>query len=189
MNRIELVSRRTFLGGMFSAGALVLGARFLPVDTDAAVADAAWNPSVYLGLEPDGTVIIVAHRSEMGTGIRSVLPTVLADELEADWKRVKVEQAIGDVKFGSQNTDGSCSIRDFYDAMRQAGASARMMLERAAAEKWGVPAVECKAQNHKVIHAGSKQELGYGELAALAAKQAVPKKEELKFKSPAEFRY
>ncbi len=188
MNRIELVSRRTFLGGMFSAGALVLGARLLPLDTHAAV-EAAWNPSVYLGLEPDGTVIIVAHRSEMGTGIRSVLPTVLADELEADWKRVKVEQAIGDAKYGSQNTDGSCSIRDFYDAMREAGASARMMLERAAAEKWGVPVAECKAQNHKVIHANTKQELGYGDLASLAARQTVPKKDELKFKSPAEFRY
>ena len=94
MNRIELVSRRTFLGGMFSAGALVLGARLLPPDVQGAV-EAAWSPSVYLGLEPDGTVIIVAHRSEMGTGIRSVLPTVLADELDADWKRVKVEQALG----------------------------------------------------------------------------------------------
>ena len=73
----------------------------------------------------------------MGTGIRSVLPTVLADELDADWKRVKIEQAIGDVKYGSQNTDGSCSIRDFYDAMREAGASARMMLERAAARAMG----------------------------------------------------
>jgi len=188
MNRIELVSRRTFLGGMFSAGALVLGARLLPIDVQAAV-DAAWSPSVYLGLEPDGTVIIVAHRSEMGTGIRSVLPTVLADELDADWKRVRVEQAIGDAKYGNQNTDGSCSIRDFYDAMREAGASARMMLERAAAEKWGVPIAECRAQNHQVIHTGGKQELGYGELASLAARQAVPKKDELKFKSPAEFRY
>src|SRR5499426_1799134 len=191
MNRIELVTRRSFLGGMFSAGAFVLGARLLPIEALASTdADkAAWNPSVYLGIETDGTVIIVAHRSEMGTGIRSVLPTVLADELDADWKRVKVEQAIGDVKYGSQNTDGSCSIRDFYDAMREAGASARIMLERAAAEKWGIPVAECKAQNHKVIHTGGKQELGYGELASLAARQAVPKKEELKFKSPAEFRY
>jgi isoquinoline 1-oxidoreductase beta subunit len=188
MNRVELISRRTFLGGMFSTGALVLGARLLPLESLAAV-DAAWSPSVYLGLEPDGTVIIVAHRSEMGTGIRSVLPTVLADELEADWQRVKVEQAIGDAKYGSQNTDGSCSIRDFYDAMREAGASARMMLERAAAEKWGVPVAECKAQNHQVVHSGSDRKLGYGELAGLAAKQAVPKKDELKFKSPAEFRY
>jgi isoquinoline 1-oxidoreductase beta subunit len=199
MSQIELLSRRTFLSGMFSAGALVLAARVLPnglAATPSASAaasstadNAAWHPSVYLGLEPDGTVIIVAHRSEMGTGIRSVLPTVLADELEADWKKVKVEQAIGDTKYGSQNTDGSCSIRDFYDAMRQAGASARMMLEQAAAAKWGVPVAECKAQNHQVVHTGSNRKLGYGELAALAATQAVPKKEELKFKSAAEFRY
>ncbi|MBL8171885.1 MAG: xanthine dehydrogenase family protein molybdopterin-binding subunit [Acidobacteria bacterium] len=193
MNRVELVTRRSFLGGMFSAGALVLGARLLPEDALAAAAaskaeKAVWNPSVYLGLEPDGSVIIVSHRSEMGTGIRSVLPMVLADELDADWKRVKVEQALGDAKYGSQNTDGSCSIRDFYDAMLQAGATARLMLERAAAEKWGVPASECKAKNHQVVHTSGKK-LGYGELAALAAKQAVPKKEELKFKAPAEYRY
>ncbi len=191
MNRIELVTRRTFLGGMFSAGALVLGARLLPIEALAGVeADkAAWNPSVYLGIETDGTVVIVAHRSEMGTGIRSVLPTALADELDADWKRVKIEQAIGDKKYGSQNTDGSCSIRDFYDAMREAGASARMMLLSAAAAQWGVPIAECKAQNHQIVHAGSGRKLGYGELAAAAAKQPVPKKEELKFKSPEEYRY
>lgn len=193
MNRVELVTRRSFLGGLFSAGALVLGARLLPEDALVAAAaskaeKAVWNPSVYLGLEPDGSVIIVSHRSEMGTGIRSVLPMVLADELDADWKRVKVEQALGDAKYGSQNTDGSCSIRDFYDAMLQAGATARLMLERAAAEKWGVPASECKAKNHQVVHTSGKK-LGYGELAALAAKQAVPKKEELKFKAPAEYRY
>ncbi len=191
MNRIELVDRRTFLGNMFSAGALVLSARVLPLDfleaTEAG--KSAWSPSVYLGLETDGTVIIVAHRSEMGTGIRSVLPTVVADELEADWKRVKIEQAIGDAKYGSQNTDGSCSIRDFYDAMREAGASARSMLEQAAASKWGVPASECQAQNHQVVHAGSGRKLGYGELVQLAAQQPVPKKAELKFKSAAEFRY
>jgi len=191
MNRIELVTRRTFLGGMFSAGAFVLGARLLPVEAMASTdaGKAAWNPSVYLGIETDGAVIIVAHRSEMGTGIRSVLPSVLADELDADWARVKIEQATGDAKYGSQNTDGSCSIRDFYDAMREAGSSARMMLESAAAAQWGVPVAECKAQNHQVVHAGSGRKLGYGELAASAAKQAVPKKEELKFKSPAEYRY
>jgi isoquinoline 1-oxidoreductase beta subunit len=176
---------------MFSAGALVLGARLLPIELLETVeaSSAAWNPSVYLGLETDGRVIIVAHRSEMGTGIRSVLPAVLADELDVDWMRVKIEQAIGDAKYGSQNTDGSCSIRDFYDAMREAGASARIMLERAAAAKWVVPVSECKAQNHQVVHAGSGRKLGYGELAALAAQQPVPKKEELRFKSPAEFRY
>ena len=195
MNSIDLVTRRTFLGGIFSAGALVLGARLLPVDAFAGTGSAsgtdgaAWHPSVYLGIETDGTVIIVAHRSEMGTGIRTGLPTIVADELDADWTRVKVEQALGDVKYGSQNTDGSCSIRDFGDAMRDAGASARLMLERAAAAKWAVPAEECKAQNHMVVHASSKRKFGYGELAALAAQQPVPKKEDLKYKPAAEYRY
>jgi isoquinoline 1-oxidoreductase beta subunit len=195
MNRVELVTRRAFLGGVFSAGALVLGARLLPLKALAATestsgADgAAWHPSVYLGIDTDGTVIVVAHRSEMGTGIRTGLPMIVADELDADWSKVKVEQALGDVKYGSQNTDGSCSIRDFGDAMREAGATARLMLERAAAAKWGVPAEECKAQNHQVVHASSKRKLGYGELASLAAQQAVPKKEELKYKAASEYRY
>src|SRR5204863_587776 len=95
------------------------------------------------------------------------LPVVLAEELDADWKRVTLEQAIGDPKYGSQNTDGSCSIRDFYGTFREAGATARIMLERAAAAKWGVPTGECKAQNHFVVHKSGKK-LGFGELATLA---------------------
>ncbi len=93
MSTVRVVNRRDFLGSVFSAGALVLSTRLMPIENLSA-ADATWQPSVYLGLEPDGRVIIVAHRSEMGTGIRTALPTVLADELEADWKRVKIEQAI-----------------------------------------------------------------------------------------------
>ncbi len=187
---ITVVSRRDFLGGVFSTGALVLGASVLPLKTSAAPSgNATWQPSVYLGLEPDGRVIIIAHRSEMGTGIRTALPMIVAEELDADWARVKIEQAIGDKKYGSQDTDGSESIRDFYDPMREAGATARMMLESAAASKWGVPVAECRARNHEVAHAKSNRKLGFGELVALAAKQPVPKKEQLKFKSPAEYRY
>jgi isoquinoline 1-oxidoreductase beta subunit len=186
MNRIDVVSRRGFLESMFSAGALVLGARVLPAAT---AAEAAWAPNVYLGIETDGTVILVTHRSEMGTGIRSVLPSVLAEELEADWSKVKLQQAIGDEKYGSQNTDGSCSIRDFYDTMREAGATARLMLERAASAKWNVPAGECKAQNHSVVHAASGRKLGFGELATAAKQQAAPAKSDIRLKTPAEFRY
>ena len=197
MQKIEFVPRRTFLTQMVSASAFVLGARagtfdYLGATTAEMVSDAdkaAWNPNVYLGIEPDGKVILIMHRSEMGTGSRSVLPVVMAEELNADWKRVSLEQAIGDPKYGSQNTDGSCSIRDFYDVFREAGATARLMLERAAAAKWGVPASECKAQNHFVVHAKSKKKLGFGELAGLAKQQPVPKKEELTFKSPADYRY
>jgi isoquinoline 1-oxidoreductase beta subunit len=189
-DEITVVSRRDFLGGMFSAGALVLGAAVVPRNAMAADSgDATWQPSVYLGLEPDGRVIIIAHRSEMGTGIRTSLPMVVADELEADWKRVKIEQATGDAKYGNQDTDGSESIRDFYVPMRQAGATARVMLESAAASKWGVPVAECQAKNHEIVHLKSDRKLGFGELVTLASRQPVPKKETLKFKSPAEYRY
>jgi isoquinoline 1-oxidoreductase beta subunit len=184
-----MVSRRGFLESVISAGALVLGSRVLNQDLLAGEADqAAWRPSVYLGLQPDGTVIIVAHRSEMGTGIRSALPMAAADELEADWKRVRVEQAIGDKKYGDQNTDGSCSIRDFIETVRKQSATARLMLERAAAKKWSVSADECKAQMHFVVHKSGKK-LGFGELVALAAQEAVPKTEDVRLKEPAQFRY
>ena len=126
--RVQLASRRDFLTGVFSAGAFILGARFLPAQQITAASDiknAAWNPNIWIGINSDGSVIIVTHRSEMGTGIRTTLPMVLADELEADWTRVRLQQAIGSDKYGSQDTDGSCSIRDFYDTMREAGATAR----------------------------------------------------------------
>jgi isoquinoline 1-oxidoreductase beta subunit len=151
MNRIELVSRRGFLNQAFTAGALILGTRILPSSALASlggtVESAAWRPDLFLGLETDGTVRILAHRSEMGTGIKTSLPMVLADELEADWTRVKVEQAGADKRLGDQDTDGSHSITDYYVAMRQIGATARLMLERAAAAQWSVPEAECKAHN------------------------------------------
>ena len=189
MSDVIRISRRGFLKTTFSAGALILYARVFPGEAlDALAAAEGWHPGVYLGIEPDGTVIIVAHRSEMGTGIRTALPMVLADELDADWQRVRIEQAIGDPGYGDQNTDGSKSIRDFYDVLRQSGATARLMLERAAALKWGVPAGQCRASHHRVVHTGGRT-LGFGELAALAAKQPVPSKEELHFKAPADFSY
>ncbi len=200
ISTIRKVSRRGFIGNVFSAGALVLGASALPVTSllhaqgqtpnpDYPADGAAWHPSVYLGMQPDGTVIIVAHRSEMGTGIRTSLPMVAAEELDADWQRVKIVQAVGDEKYGSQDTDGSKSIREFYDPLREAGAAARLMLERAAAAKWNVPAVECQAKNHQIVHTKSNRKLGFGEVVALAAKQPVPKKEELTFKPAADYRY
>jgi isoquinoline 1-oxidoreductase beta subunit len=190
MNTIQIVSRRGFLERFVSAGAFIIGAPALQqVLSGAEVDNAPFHPSVYLGIEPNGTVVIIAHRSEMGTGIRSVLPMIAADELDADWKRVKVEQAIGDARYGDQNTDGSCSITNFHTAFSEAGATARTMLEGAAAAKWNVPASECHVKLHEVVHTPSGRKAGFGELVALAAKQPVPKKEELKFKSPAEYRY
>ena len=197
MSVIENVSRRRFLtGGIIAAGALVLGVRYyhklssgdkLPHDTNAD--HATLHPSVYLGIDPDGTVWIVASRSEMGTTSRTTLPLIVADELDADWKRVKIEQALGDSRYGDQNTDGSHSIRSFYDAMREAGATARLMLIQAAAQQWGVPAAECATDLHVVVHRSTKRRAGYGELATAAARLPIPKREELKLKPKSAWTY
>ncbi len=196
-NPIENISRRDFMNGMFSAGALVIAARVLPASAWAQLADAsatravgsALSPSIYLGVETDGTVFIVTHRSEMGTGIRTALPAVAADELDADWDRVRIEQGIGDPAYGDQNTDGSRSIRDFYQAFRVAGASAREMLIRAAAAEWNVPAPECRAELHEIVHSSSGRRAGYGALAEAAGRLDVPDPSTLEFKPAAEWRY
>lgn len=197
MSEIENVSRRRFLtGGVIAAGALVLGVRYYPrLSAGSKLPEAtnanqtALHPSVYLGIDSDGTVWIVASRSEMGTTSRTTLPLIVADELDADWKRVKIEQAIGDKRYGDQNTDGSHSIRSFYDAMREAGATARFMLIQAAAHQWGVPAGECETDLHVVVHRSTNRKAPYGELASAAAKFPVPPKEEVKLKPKSAWRY
>ena len=119
---------------------------------------------------------IVAHRSEMGCGSRTALPIIVADELDADWTRVRIEQAIGDPKYGEQDTDGSHSVRSNFELMRQVGATGRAMLISAAAAQWNVAAKECSTEPHFVVHKASGRKLGYGELAAAAAKLPVPRK-------------
>jgi isoquinoline 1-oxidoreductase subunit beta len=196
MITIENVSRRGFLQGMLSTGAFVLCARFVPqrvwaeASSMGGAIDAAFHPSIFVGIQTDGTVYIVAHRTEMGNGVRTSLPRILADELDADWSRVKVIQGDGDERYGSQDTDGSHSVREFFDVLREAGATARLMLVRAAAQQWGIPEAQCVADPvHVVSDKNSNRKLGYGELAALAATLPVPKKEELHLKSPQEWRY
>jgi len=195
------VTRRSFLQGALSASAFVLCVAKAPLFAKAAgnvvpgsaapsIDATAFHPSIFLGIQPDGTVLIVAHRTEMGNGVRTSLPRIVADELDADWSRVNVIQGDGDERYGSQDTDGSHSVREFFDTLREAGATARLMLVRAAAQQWGVPEAQCVADPaHVVSHKASNRTIGYGDLAALAAKQPVPKKEELKLKSPSEWRY
>jgi isoquinoline 1-oxidoreductase subunit beta len=197
MSEITNLSRRGFLQGIVSSGAFLLGAQYLPIaffgeqaELGKTEADlATFRPNLFVGIDVDGTVHIVAHRSEMGTSIRTSLPMIVADELDADWKRIKIEQAIGDVRYGDQNTDGSHSIRNFYDAMRQAGATARFMLIQAAAQQWEVSPAECRTDLHAVVHPASRRRLAYGELASAASKLPVPKKENLQFKTKNTWRY
>jgi isoquinoline 1-oxidoreductase beta subunit len=196
--RVEKVSRRSVLKGLGITGGLVLAAPVMSRQAFAAYETGAGkmphgtvvDPRVFVAIAPDGTVTILAHRSEMGTGVRTSLPLIVAEEMEADWSRVKVQQAPGDeVKYGNQDTDGSRSTRHYLIPMREIGASARTMLEAAAANRWGVPVTEVKAVNHEVVHSASGRRLGFGDLAADAAKQSVPSVEGLKLKDPKDFRY
>lgn len=192
MTSVSKLSRRRFLQltGV-SASGLVLGG-VLPVGGSlAGVLDrpAGNELNIFVSVTPEGTVEIIAHRSEMGTGIRTSLPQVVADEMEADWHRVKVIQGLANTEYGSQNTDGSRSVRDFYTVMRQMGAVARQMLEQAAADTWAVNPSECVARDHAVHHANSDRQLGFGELAQRAARLEAPEPESVTLKSPDDFRY
>ncbi len=195
---IENVSRRGFLHGMLATGALVLAAEFVPSRAALAYATGAGkfpggvvsDPHVFVSIDPSGIVTIIAHRAEMGTGSRTSLPMVIADELDADWARVRVKQSPGDEKkYGNQNTDGSRSLRHFIQPMRQCGAAARRMLEIAAAARWNIDLAEVEAKNHEVIHKPSGRKLGYGDLAAAASALPTPPPDQIKLKDEAAFRY
>ncbi len=147
-----------------------------------------YDPTIFVSIDDDGTVTIIAHRSEMGQGSKTSVPMVLADEMSADWERVKIVQAEGDHnKYGNQNTDGSRSLRHHIQSMRQMGASVRHMLAKAAAKKWGVSLKDVNVGIHEVTSGINKA--GFGELAKEAMSLPVPKFEDLKFKDEKEFRY
>jgi isoquinoline 1-oxidoreductase beta subunit len=196
---IANVSRRGFLQGMSALGGLVLAVGYSKAaradDPPKYGADGmphGWvdDPLAFVAIADDGTVSIVCHRSEMGQGVRTGMPMIVADELEADWKRVRVVQAPGDEeRYGNQDTDGSRSTRHFFEPMRRCGAAARAMLEAAAAAQWKVPVTEVEARNHEVVHRPTGRRLGYGALAKAAAQQPVPAREALRLKSPSQFRY
>lgn len=208
---LENVSRRAFLKGTASGVGLVVAMQLVPFNTARAFETyptggldmphgIVSDPHVFVSIDPDGTVTIVAHRSEMGTGSRTSLPMVLADELEADWARVKIVQAPGDEpKYGNQDTDGSRSMRHHIQPMRQMGAAVRQMLEQAAANEWDADPQLCRAHNHEVIllekvgqgvaESGTGKRLGYGDLARAAMALPVPAFEDLTFKQEGEFRY
>jgi len=193
---LENVSRRGLLVTA-AAGGLVLALR-LPGHAQTAEQKFGrdgmpngWrdDPRIFVSVAPDGTVTITCHRSEMGQGVRTSVAMVVAEELEADWARVRVAQADADEeRYGNQDTDGSRSLRHFTLPLRRAGAGARAMLEGAAAARWGVPIAECRAANHAVAHAGSGRTLGYGELAEAAARLPVPERDAIRLKDPASFR-
>jgi len=208
---IENVSRRGLIKGMAATGGLVLALSIAPI-RPAKAEEAKYggdgmphgtvnDPRVFVSIAPDGTVTIVCNRSDMGTGVRTGMPIIAADEMEADWARCKVRQAPGDeVKYGNQDTDGSRSTRHGFLPMRQVGAAARMMLEQAAANRWKCDLSDVEAKNHEVIQKSTGKKLGYGDLAADAGKLPVPtavtmekagtpSPGSLQLKDPSKFRY
>ncbi len=206
---ISKPTRRQFIKSVGGAGGLVLAMQLLPAGRAEAFEPyptgaegmpnkTVTNPHVFVAIAPDGAITLTTHRSEMGTGARTSVPMVLADELEADWSRISLKQAEGDEpKYGNQDTDGSRSLRHFVQPMRQIGASVRQMLEAAAAARWGVPVGLVRARDHAVyLLSGDGAEaretgprLGYGEIAAAAMQLPVPEFKDLRFKTDDQFRY
>jgi len=180
------LSRRSFLQvTALSGGGMLIGSVIDP----AALAQQQprqkappLEPNAFIRIAPDGTVTLISRNPEIGQGIKTMLPMLIAEELEVDWKSVKTEQADLDSKYGGQTTGGSRAASNNWIPMRQMGAAARQMLISAAAKQWNVPESECYAKNGRVYHRSTDKSLGYGELAAVAATLPVPDLETLKFK-------
>lgn len=189
MGNIRSISRRSFVKSVgLASGGLILACNTSVFSDAEKIPENLidFNPNLFVQLNSDGSLILVASRSEMGNGVRTSLPSVIADEMEADWNRVQIKQATGDKKYGDQNTDGSRSIRYLYETMRKMGATAKAMLITAAANTWEVPESECHAENHFVHHSSGKK-LAFGELVETAKSLTVP--EEVVLKDPKDFKY
>lgn len=191
---VRNVSRRAFLG---TGSAFALAVYAVPADAFPTWAVGGTqmpnglrdDPLVFVSIDPDGTVTLVAHRPEMGTGTRTSLPMIMADEMEADWARVKIVQAEADEpKYGNQDTDGSRSLRHHIQAARKIGGSVRHMLAHAAAQKWNVDVSRVRVENHSVTGPGGRV-LDFGDLAEAAMALPVPTHEEITYKTEDQFRY
>ena len=192
MSKIHSINRRDFvkLFGLASTG-IVLGCNvssdkkeFIPQT------DGNWfAPNLFIQLQKNGKVTLMASRSEMGQGIRTSLASAIADEMEADWNYITVKQATGDAKYGNQNTDGSRSVRTLLEPMRKMGATAKAMLITAAAKKWNVAEVACKVENHFVINTNNNDKIFFGDLVEDVTKIPIPAEETIKLKKIESFKY
>jgi len=184
------VSRREFFG--MTAGAAFLYGFHVPASSASEAPKAAPLANAFIRIDDKGVVTLIIPQVEMGQGVYTSLSQILAEELDADWNRVRVEHAPPNEKFyinpmlGVQATGNSNSIRGFWKPLRTAGATTRACLIEAAAHKWQVPAAECRTQEGKVIHDGSKRALDYGALAGAAAMVTPP--QDVPLKDPAAFR-
>jgi isoquinoline 1-oxidoreductase beta subunit len=192
-------SRRQFLKDSAALmGGLVIGfylpmkgGRAYAADAQPKSAKLTYPPNAFIRIAQDDSITIVVNKSEMGQGVYTSLPMLIAEELEADWSRISVESApvaavYNHTSFPMQMTGGSSSIPSSWEQLRRVGASGRMLLIRAAAESWGVPVSECRAENSEVFHDSSGQKASYGALADVAATLPLP--DNVTLKSPKNFK-
>ncbi|HEY1217028.1 MAG TPA: molybdopterin cofactor-binding domain-containing protein, partial [Bryobacteraceae bacterium] len=183
------LSRRSFLQVTALAGGGVLLGTYIEPKAAAQQQQpqAPLTPNTFIKIGGDGTVTLISRNPEIGQNIKTMLPMLIAEELDVDWKNVKVEQADYDPKYGLQSTGGSRAASNNWVPMRQVGAAGRMMMIAAAAKKWGVPESECYASNGRVYHRPTDRSLSYGELAATAATLPAPDLNSVKLKEAKEY--
>jgi isoquinoline 1-oxidoreductase beta subunit len=186
-----VVNRRSFLRvTSLAGGGLLIGLVVKPPKASAQFGPAAPpEPNNYIKIDPDGTITIMAKDPEVGQGIKTTLPMLIAEELDVDWKMVKIEQTdFDDTKYAAQFAGGSLGTPFNWDPMRRVGAAGRQLLVATAAKSWGVPEAECSTSAGRVLHSGSNRSVGYGEIASKAAAMPVPDLQKVKLKDPKDYK-
>ena len=177
------INRRAFFKVSAGAAAGFVLAFHTGLSREAQASGGLSRMNAYIRIAPDGRVFIYSKNPEIGQGVKTSMPMIIAEELDVEWRQVTVEQSpISQAAFGRQNAGGSRSIATNWETMRRAGATARAMLVQAASAKWLVPIAECQTENGEVFHSHSGKRLSYGELAADASKLPVPGPAEVRFK-------